>query len=70
MKVKDTKGSFSRQNKYSLPDVDSHAVSNDDYFRTPDPPRKKKISDWDTEFNINLDSAELRDTPPPYLNGR
>lgn len=42
MKVKDTKGSFSRQNKYSLPDVDSHAVSNDDYFRTPDPPRKKK----------------------------
>ncbi|WP_454723705.1 hypothetical protein [Delftia acidovorans] len=42
MKVKDTKGSFSRSNKYSFPDVDSHAVSNDDYFRTPDPPRKKK----------------------------
>lgn len=70
MKVKDTKGSFRRPNKYSLPDVDSHAASNDDYFRTPDPPRKKKVSDWDTESTINLDSAELRNAPSPYLNGR
>jgi hypothetical protein len=70
MKFKDTKDSLNRRHKSSLPDVDSHAVSNDDYFRTPDPPRKKMRSDWDTASLIDLDAGVQQETPPPYLNGR
>lgn len=56
---------------FSLPDVDSHSVSRDDYSHTPDPPHKIMRSWWNTGSLVALKSAILRERQicPPALNG-
>lgn len=70
MKSKDTKDSSNRRHKSTLTDVDSRTVSNDDYFCVPEPPRKEKRSNRDTESLLTLDTRVLREISPPCLNGQ
>lgn len=70
MKSKAKKDSSNRRRKSTLTDVDSRTVSNDDYFRMPEPPRKEKRSHRDTESLLTLDTGVLREISPPCLNGQ
>lgn len=60
-----------RDRNSTLPDVDSHSVSKDDYAHTPDSPHKKMRSGWNTASLIALKAAVLRERQIglPTLNG-
>ena len=71
MKLRKKSDSTIHIDSFSLPDVDSHSVSRDDYSHTPDPPHKIMRSWWNTASLVALKSAVLRERQicPPSLNG-